>query len=129
MELSAITYLVKNYDEAIEYFRDKLAFKLLEDTRLTNSKRWVLVSPAGSQTKILLAKAVGIEQVKAIGNQGGGRVFLFLSTSHFEDSYLKFKANGVEFLEEPRNEPYGKVVVFRDLYGNKWDLIESSKEA
>ena len=124
--LNAIALLVKDYDEAIEYFTRILCFQLIEDTQLTPDKRWVVVAPPGSGngSKILLAKAANERQLSAVGNQCGGRVFLFLHTDDFERDYQRMKKAGVDFLEEPREEVYGRVAVFQDLYGNRWDLIE-----
>lgn len=116
--------LVSDYEEAIEFYVSKLRFELLEDTPLEDGKRWVRVAPRGRETSILLAKATDPEQLSAVGNQSGGRVWLFLSTDDFEDDYAHMTANRVKFLEEPRTEPYGKVAVFEDLYGNRWDLIQ-----
>lgn len=122
--LAHLTYLVRDYDEAIEFFTKALKFELIEDTPLTDSKRWVLVRPRGGETSLLLAKADSPEQEAAIGNQTGGRVFLFLHTDDFQRDHSRMKAHGVEFLEEPRHEVYGIVAVFKDLYGNQWDLLE-----
>lgn len=124
--LNAIAFLVKDYDEAIDYFTRKLRFRLLEDTALSPEKRWVVIAPPGSQggCNLLLAKAANEQQTAAIGNQTGGRVFLFLHTDDLNRDYNSMKQAGVIFLEEPRQEVYGKVVVFQDLYGNRWDLIE-----
>ena len=123
--IAHITFLVRDYDEAIAFFTNSLGFKLIEDTRLQDGKRWVLVSPPGAQgANLLLARAVTPEQEKAIGNQTGGRVFLFLHTDDFQRDYEQMIAKGVKFRENPREEPYGTVVVFEDLYGNKWDLIQ-----
>lgn len=123
--INSITYLVHDYDEAIEFFTSKLQFDLTSDTPLDENKRWVLVRPRGMDgTSLLLAKAATPEQEQFIGNQTGGRVFLFLHTDDFERDYKSMLSNGIEFLEEPRYEEYGRVVVFRDLYGNKWDLLE-----
>lgn len=122
--LAHLTYLVCDYDEAIEFFTKALQFELIEDTPLTDSKRWVLVRPRGGETSLLLAKADSPEQEAAIGNQTGGRVFLFLHTDDFQRDHSRMKAHGVEFLEEPRHEVYGIVAVFKDLYGNQWDLLE-----
>jgi len=123
--IAHITFLVRHYDEAIAFFTNSLGFKLIEDTRLHDGKRWVLVAPPGSQgANLLLAKAVTPEQEKAIGNQTGGRVFLFLHTDDFKRDYEQMIAKGVKCRENPREEPYGTVVVFEDLYGNKWDLIQ-----
>jgi len=123
--IAHITFLVRDYDEAIAFFTQSLNFSLIEDTRLDAEKRWVLVSPPGSQgATLLLARAGTPEQEKAIGNQTGGRVFLFLHTDDFKRDYEQMIAKGVKFRENPREEPYGTVVVFEDLYGNKWDLIQ-----
>ena len=121
--LAHLTYLVRDYDEAIEFFTQALQFDLVEDSP-QDGKRWVLVRPRGGETSLLLAKADSPEQTAAIGNQTGGRVFLFLHTDDFQRDYSRMKAHGVEFLEEPRHEVYGTVAVFKDLYGNKWDLLE-----
>ena len=124
-QLAHLTYLVRNYDEAIEYFLNILQFELVEDTRLDETKRWVLVRPVGGSTSLLLAQADAPEQIAAIGNQSGGRVFLFLHTDDFQHDYEAMQAGGVRFLEEPRSESYGMVAVFEDLHGNKWDLLQS----
>ncbi|KZS40508.1 glyoxalase [Aquimarina aggregata] len=127
-KLGSVTLVVENYDEAIQFYVEKLNFKLIEDTKLSDSKRWVLISPTDTnETTILLAQAATPEQQQAIGNQTGGRVFMFLHTDNFWDDYTIMKSKGVSFLEEPRNEIYGTVVVFKDLYGNTWDLIEQKK--
>ncbi len=123
--ISAVTLLVPDYDEAIAFYVGKLGFRLVEDTALSATKRWVVVAPpGGSETGLLLAQADSQDQRKAIGNQTGGRVFLILKTDAFDRDYMRFKQAGIEFLEEPRLEAYGKVVVFQDIFGNKWDLIE-----
>lgn len=123
--IAHIALVVNDYDEAIDYYCQKLNFTLVEDTPLTETKRWVIVAPAGSSgCSVLLAKAVNDEQWSRVGNQTGGRVFLFLHTSNFWEDYNRMKKNGVRFIEEPRNEIYGTVVVFADLYGNLWDFIE-----
>lgn len=122
-----LTYLVRNYDEAIEYFMNLLQFELIEDTALNEKKRWVLVRPRGGTTSLLLAQADTPEQQAAIGNQSGGRVFLFLHTDDFWRDHAFMRSRGVQFLEEPRNEAYGTVAVFIDLYGNKWDLLQPKK--
>ncbi|MEX0291221.1 MAG: VOC family protein, partial [Flavobacteriaceae bacterium] len=106
------------------FYTEKLGFKLLEDTKLTASKRWVRVGPHDGSFALLLAKADGDKQEAAIGNQSGGRVFLFLQTDDFWSSYNSMKDKGVRFKETPRNEAYGTVAVFEDLYGNLWDLLE-----
>lgn len=119
------TVVVKDYDEAITFYTQTLGFQLIEDTKLTEKKRWVLVAPKGKpETSLLLAKADSTEQLKFCGNQTGGRVFLFLHTDDFWRDYEEMKAKGVIFHEEPRTEEYGTVAVFEDLYGNKWDLLE-----
>lgn len=122
--ITSLALLVDEYDEAIAFFTEVLRFELLEDTPQGDGKRWVRVAPPGSGAALLLAKAATPEQQVHIGNQTGGRVFLFLHTRDFWDDYNHMKARGVEFTEEPREEPYGTVVVFLDLYGNKWDLIQ-----
>jgi catechol 2,3-dioxygenase-like lactoylglutathione lyase family enzyme len=126
--IANIALVVKDYDKAIQFYTQKLKFDLIEDTPLTENKRWVLVSPRGSNgTKLLLAKADSPEQEIHIGNQTGGRVFLFLHTDDFWRDYHEMKSRGVQFNEEPREEPYGTVAVFSDLYGNKWDLLEVTR--
>ena len=124
-EIATVSLLVREYDEAIQFFTGALRFKLVEDSPQTPGKRWVVVAPSqGHGVSLLLAKASTEEQLACVGNQAGGRVFLFLHTSDFQTDYEHMKAHGVQFLEEPRNEPYGMVVVFQDLYGNKWDLLQ-----
>jgi catechol 2,3-dioxygenase-like lactoylglutathione lyase family enzyme len=122
--LGAITFLVRDYDEAIAYFTGKLGFSLVEDTPLGDGKRWVLVAPRSGGANLLLAKATTPVQLAGIGHQGGGRVFLFLHTDAFWRDYEVFRARGVAFLETPREESYGTVAVFEDLYGNRWDLLQ-----
>jgi catechol 2,3-dioxygenase-like lactoylglutathione lyase family enzyme len=123
--LGYIALVVREYDEAIAFFTNKLKFQLIEDTDLGNGKRWVRVRPPGSSgTDLLLARAVNSEQASRIGNQTGGRVFLFLHTDDFWRDYERYKARGVEFVRPPRREPYGTVAVFKDLYGNMWDLLQ-----
>jgi catechol 2,3-dioxygenase-like lactoylglutathione lyase family enzyme len=125
--ISAVSLVVRDYDEAIRFFTDCLRFTLVEDTPMGSGKRWVVVSPPGEKgASLLLAKAVGEEQEARIGDQTGGRVFLFLRTDDFYRDYEYMKAKGVRFTEEPRQESYGTVVVFLDLYGNKWDLVQAS---
>ncbi len=124
MRLAHVAYLVRDYDEAIRWFTEKLDFQVLEDTPISVSKRWVVVAPPGGGTGFLLAKAEGAAQISAVGAQAGGRVFLFLHTDNFAASHSAMLAKGVRFLEAPRREPYGTVAVFADLYGQKWDLIE-----
>lgn len=123
--ISQITLVVNDYDEAIEFYTQKLQFELVEDTPLTESKRWVLVRPQNSNGFcLLLAKAVNEEQKKSVGNQSGGRVFLFLKTDDFWRDFHQMKNVEIEFIREPSEEVYGTVAVFKDLYGNLWDLIE-----
>jgi len=123
--LFQIALIVNDYDEAIRFYTEKLNFVLVEDTRLSETKRWVVVAPQGSEgCRVLLAKAANPEQQSRIGNQTGGRVFLFLHTDDFWRDYKTFVDRGVSFVREPSNEPYGTVAVFKDLYGNLWDLIE-----
>ena len=123
--IATVTLLVRDYDEAIRFFTDALGFALIEDTPLAEGKRWVIVAPPDSAgASLLLAKAADEMQASSIGQQAGGRVFLFLKTSDFQRDYAAMRAKGVVFLEEPRSEPYGTVAVFEDLYGNKWDLLE-----
>jgi catechol 2,3-dioxygenase-like lactoylglutathione lyase family enzyme len=123
--IAAVTLLIPDYDEAIAYYVGRLGFKLIEDTALSATKRWVVVAPPGNgETGLLLAQADSPNQRQAIGNQTGGRVFLILKTDDFDRDFARFKKAGIEFLEEPRQEAYGKVAVFRDAFGNKWDLIE-----
>ncbi len=124
--IGAFALLVREYDEAIDFYVNKLGFTLLEDTDLGGGKRWVRVAPAGAvETAILLARAVNENQIASIGNQAGGRVWLFLRTDDFKKDYAAMQLRGVEFLETPRQEAYGMVVVFEDLYGNRWDLLEN----
>lgn len=116
--------VVADYDEAISFYMDKLGFELVEDTVLNETKRWVLVRPAGGQGPcLLLAKAANDEQKSRVGNQIGGRVFLFLQTNDFWKDYSSMQGKGIEFVREPVKEAYGTVAVFKDLYGNLWDLI------
>ena len=122
--ISQLSLMVRDYDEAIRFFTESLGFMLLEDSPLGNGKRWVRVAPPGGVgASLLLARAATPEQERAIGNQSGGRVFLFLETFDFQRDYEHMRSKGVRFTEEPRDEGYGTVVVFLDLYGNKWDLI------
>lgn len=124
-KLATVTFLVREYDEAIAFFTDKLNFVLLEDTPSGNGKRWVIVAPdANRGTALLLAKASSDDQITSVGRQTGERVFLFLQTDDFWQDYRRLKAQEIHFTEEPRHEPYGWVVVFQDLYGNKWDLVQ-----
>ena len=121
--LGKIALVVADYDEALDYFVGTLGFDQLEDTDMGGGKRWVVVAPSGGGCALLLAKAKNDEQRAAIGKQTGGRVFLFLETQDFDRDYECYDELGVDFIEEPRRESYGKVVVFRDLYGNLWDLV------
>jgi catechol 2,3-dioxygenase-like lactoylglutathione lyase family enzyme len=126
--LAYIAIVVDDYDKAIAYYTQALGFELLEDTPLSPEKRWVRVSPSGDDgCALLLAKAANEKQTAAIGNQTGGRVGFFLHTDDFERDYARMQQHAVKFAENPRNEAYGKVVVFEDLYGNRWDLIELKK--
>jgi len=123
--IAHIALVVDDYDKAIEFYTHKLNFELIEDTILGEDKRWVLVAPKGSsECKLLLARAASEEQVSRIGNQTGGRVFLFLHTDDFETNYQDLKLKGIEFVRGPSKEDYGTVAVFKDIYGNLWDLIE-----
>jgi catechol 2,3-dioxygenase-like lactoylglutathione lyase family enzyme len=121
-----IAIVVRDYDEAIAFYTKSLGFNLIEDTyQPEQNKRWVVVAPAGSTgTSLLLARATTPEQEHAIGNQTGGRVFLFLSTDDFQRDYERFTKAGVKFVRPPADMPYGKVAVFEDLYGNRWDLVQ-----
>ena len=120
-----IALVVRDYDEAIEFYRTKIGFELVEDTQLDAEKRWVLMAPPGSvETRLLLARAASPEQATRIGNQTGGRVFLFLHTDDFWRDYHRLRAQGVNFRRPPKEESYGTVAVFEDLYGNLWDLLQ-----
>ncbi|MCZ8517213.1 VOC family protein [Paenibacillus filicis] len=125
-----IALVVKDYDEAIEFYTEKLNFTLIEDTyQPEQDKRWVIVSPPGSVgTTLLLAKASKTEQEGFIGNQTGGRVFLFLNTDDFWRDYNAMLSKGIEFVREPKEQEYGTVAVFKDLYGNLWDLLELNQD-
>jgi catechol 2,3-dioxygenase-like lactoylglutathione lyase family enzyme len=123
-----VAVVVRDYDEAIAWYRDVLGFELIEDTVLSPEKRWVLVAPPGSRgTRLLLARAATPEQATRIGNQTGGRVFLFLHTDDFWRDYNEFRAKGVRFIRDPKDETYGTVAVFEDLYGNRWDLLQLNR--
>ena len=122
--IASVALVVREYDEAIAFFTDALRFVVLEDTPMDGEKRWVVVAPGSEGPSLLLARAVTDAQRAAIGNQTGGRVFLFLHTSDFWGDYEHMRARGVRFTGEPRQEAYGQVVVFLDLYGNKWDLVQ-----
>jgi len=122
--LNLTAFLVDEYNTAVNFFVGKLGFELRDDIALANGKRWVVVAPHGASSGLLLARAVGDRQREAIGDQSGGRVFLFLETDDFARDHLAYTQRGIRFVEAPRYEPYGTVAVFEDLYGNRWDLIE-----
>jgi len=122
--LGLVTFLVQDYGEAVDWFTAKLGFLLVEDTGLGPDKRWVVMRAGAGGTALLLAKAANERQRGAVGNQAGGRVGFFLETDDFDAAHLRMVKAGVTFHEEPRTEPYGKVAVFEDLYGNLWDLIQ-----
>lgn len=123
--IAMLALVVRDYDEAIAYFTGSLGFDLIEDARQSETKRWVVVAPPGGRgARLLLAKAANERQMTRVGDQTGGRVFLFLHTDDFDATYARYNAAGVAFVETPREEAYGKVVVFEDLYGNRWDLVE-----
>lgn len=123
--IGLVTVLVHDYDEAIDYYVNKCGFNLVENTTMSETKRWVIVEPKGSTaSRLLLAQAVNEQEKAAVGNQCGGRVFLFLNSDDFYRDYNFMKSNGVIFLETPREEVYATVAVFQDLYGNKWDLLQ-----
>lgn len=128
MRIGTVTLIVRGYDEAVAFYRDALGFAVTSDTPLGDGKRWVTVAPPGTETSLLLAEASDDRQGAAIGQQGAGRVFLFLETDDFTRDHVAFMARGVRFLEPPRQEAYGTVAVFEDLYGNRWDLIEPRAE-
>ena len=126
--IAAISLLVRDYDEAIAYYTHKLGFVLLEDTPLGGGKRWVRIAPRGAaETSLLLARAANERQLAQVGDQMGGRVGYFLHTDDFRRDHAAMSAQGVKFVEAPRHEPYGTVVVFEDLYGNRWDMIEPKR--
>ena len=129
LTLGMITIVVDNYDAAISHYADELGFTLVEDTALTSEKRWVVVAPGTEGAKILLAQAATDEQRAAIGNSTGGRVGFFMYTTNFYETYELYKSRGIEFTENPRQESFGQVVIFKDKYGNKWDLIEKKHDA
>ncbi|MBX2916913.1 MAG: VOC family protein [Cyclobacteriaceae bacterium] len=123
--LGLISVVVRDYNEALDFYVNKLGFVLVEDTVLSETKRWVVVAPdRHSTSNLLLTKAATAEQEAHVGNQTGGRVFLFLNTDNFQRDYEAMLGNGVKFVREPKHEAYGTVAVFEDLYGNLWDLIE-----
>ena len=123
--IAHVALLVRDYDEAIEFYTQRLGFELCEDTLVEPGKRWVVVAPPGTPgTSILLARAANEDQHSRVGNQTGGRVFLFLHTDDFWRDYRALESRGVRFIRPPREEPYGVVAVFEDLYGNRWDLLQ-----
>lgn len=123
--IAQLALVVRDYDEAIAFYRDKLKFRVVEDTTLSETKRWVVMAPPGnSNTCLLMAKAANEEQMSRVGNQTGGRVFLFLYTDDFYRDYYYYLSVGIKFIRTPSKEEYGTVAVFEDLYGNLWDLIE-----
>ena len=128
MQIAMMALVVRDYDEAIAYFTQTLGFVLIEDTTLSATKRWVVVAPPGGEgARLLLARAANEAQAARIGDQTGGRVFLFLNTDDFARDQERLAARGVKFIEPPRRESYGWVAVFEDLYGNKWDLVERAQ--
>jgi catechol 2,3-dioxygenase-like lactoylglutathione lyase family enzyme len=128
--LAHVTFLVRGYDEALAFFTERLGFRVVEDTPLPADKRWLVVAPPGSRgASLLLAEADTPEQLQQVGRQGGGRVYLFLHTDDFWRDHRLMLAADVKFLEQPRQESYGTVAVFEDLYGNKWDLLEPGDAA
>ena len=122
--LGMVAIVVDDYDPAISHYVNDLGFTLIEDKVMTPEKRWVVVAPSKEGARILLAKAANDQQRLAIGNSTGGRVGFFMYTTNFDETYENYKVRGIEFVEQPRQEIYGQVVVFKDRYGNKWDLIE-----
>ena len=122
--IACVSLVVRDYDEALAFFTNALGFAVVEDTPLGGAKRWVVVAPPGGGTALLLARAATPEQERYVGNQTGGRVFLFLHTDDLWRDYRAMQSRGVTFTEEPRDEAYGTVVVFQDPYGNKWDLVQ-----
>jgi len=127
--LAHIAIVVNDYDKAIKFYTEKLHFDLIEDTQLSETKRWVLVRPKGGDSCcLLLAKAANEEQLSRVGNQTGGRVFLFLHTDNFERDYQDLLDHQIEIVRQPQREEHGTVAVFKDLYGNLWDMIEPAKQ-
>jgi uncharacterized glyoxalase superfamily protein PhnB len=122
--LGMIAIVIDDYDVAISHYVNDLGFTLIEDKEMTPEKRWVVVAPSKEGARILLAKAANHQQRSAIGNSTGGRVGFFMYTTNFNETYETYSSRGIEFIETPRQEAYGQVVVFKDKYGNKWDLIE-----
>ena len=126
-QLTHVAIVVSDYDEAIKFYTEKLGFVLVEDTVLSGTKPWVIVSPQNSTCSLLIAKAANEEQISRVGNQTGGRVFLFLYTDDLKRDHEQYLNKGIEFVREPVEESWGTVAVFKDLYGNLWDLIQSKK--
>lgn len=127
--LAHVTIVVRDYDEALEFYTRKLMFNIIEDTRLTESKRWILIAPQGNgDCFILLAKAANDRQAASVGNQTGGRVAFFLHTDDFWRDFEVLKQNKVKFVREPQEQEYGTVAVFEDLYGNLWDLVQPAAD-
>jgi uncharacterized glyoxalase superfamily protein PhnB len=122
--LGMIAIVVDDYDSAISHYVNDLGFSLIEDKEMSPEKRWVVIAPSSDGARILIAKASNSAQTEAIGNSTGGRVGFFLYTDNFAETYQSYLSRGIEFTETPRNEPFGQVVVFKDKYGNKWDLIQ-----
>ena len=125
--LGMIAIVVDDYDQAISHYVKDLGFALIEDKEMTPEKRWVVVAPSSDGARILLAKAATDAQKAAVGNSTGGRVAFFMYTTKFNETYNAYKSRGIEFIEAPRQEAYGQVVVFKAKYGNKWDLIERNE--
>ena len=125
--LGMIAIVVDDYDQAISHYVNDLGFTLIEDKEMTPEKRWVVVAPGSDGARILLAKAANEKQTSAIGNSTGGRVAFFMYTTNFNETYNAYKSRGIKFIEAPRQEAYGQVVVFKDKHGNKWDLIEHNE--
>ena len=127
--IAHISLVVRDYDEAIDFYNKKLDFVVIEDTKLSEEKRWVVIAPAGAkECCLLLAKAANKQQAASIGNQAGGRIFLFLFTDNFQRDYDKMVSRGINFVRPPKDELYGRVAVFEDLYGNQWDLLEPNEK-
>lgn len=127
--LSLPALIVSDYDDAIRFYVDRLGFELQRDTPLSDGQRWVVVAPSGAGAGLLLARAATDRQAAMVGDQSGGRVFLFLETDDFARDHTLYRERGVRFVEEPRYEAYGTVAVFEDLYGNRWDLIEPLRQS
>lgn len=125
IQIKHIPLIVAEYDEAIEFFTQKLNFNVIEDTPISEHQRWVLIAPKGaSKFSLLLSKASTEVEKNAIGNQSGGKVFIIMHTDNLDRDFNQYKKQGIEFIQEPKAQPYGKVAIFKDLYGNLWDLIE-----